>query len=81
MHDFFLDQQVHFGNVSSFGNGIYNMSWMYNSSTDRIYIAIVVRARGWVAFGFANKAPNNMNGYDVAVGGVYDNGACYLKVM
>ena len=38
-----------------------------------------VRATGWVGFGFATQAPNNMENYDVAVGGVV-GGEGYLKV-
>ena len=40
---------------------------------------VEVRATGWVGFGVATQAPNNMNYYDVAVGGVV-NGSGYLKV-
>ena len=63
------------------------MSWMCsttcNGTEDQNWICFVVqvKATGWIGFGLANKAPNNMIGYDVAVGGVYDNGTCYLKVI
>jgi len=40
---------------------------------------IEVRATGWIGFGVANQAPNNMIGYDVGVGGVL-TGVGYLKV-
>ena len=46
---------------------------------DTLHVMVEVRATGWVGFGIANQAPNNMIGYDVAVGGVL-NGTGYLKV-
>ena len=71
---------MHFANFLSFHNGNYNMSWMFNSSTDTLHFLVEVRSTGWIGFGIANQAPNNMSGYDVAVGGVLSNGAGYLKV-
>jgi len=38
-----------------------------------------VKTTGWVGFGFADNAPNSMQGYDVIVGG-FDNGQGYLNV-
>jgi len=37
-----------------------------------------VKTTGWVGFGFANIAPNNMQDYDVIVGG-FNNGQGYLN--
>ena len=71
---------VHFSNFCSFDNGNYNMSWMYNATTDKLYFVVQVKAVGWVGFGLASNAPTNMVDYDVAVGGVY-NGTSYLKVI
>ncbi len=71
---------VHFANFLSFNNGNYNVSWMYDNSTDRIHFVTEVMTTGWVGFGVATRAPNNMFGYDVAVGGVL-NGTGYLAVM
>ncbi|XP_078342828.1 scavenger receptor cysteine-rich domain-containing protein DMBT1-like isoform X2 [Oculina patagonica] len=51
---------------------------MYNSSTDRIHFVTEVMTIGWVGLGVANQAPNRMIGYDVAVGGVFNNGTGYL---
>ena len=70
---------VHFPNFVSLNNGNYNASWMFNSSMDTLHFMVEVRATGWVGFGVAAEAPNNMIGYDVAVGGVI-NGTGYLKV-
>ena len=57
----------------------YNASWMYNSSNDTLHFMVEVRATGWIGFGFATQAPNNMIGYDVTVGGVLTE-VGYLKV-
>lgn len=70
---------MHFANFLSFDNGSYNMSWMFNSSMDTLHFLVEVRTTGWIGFGVATQAPNNMTGYDVAVGGVL-NGTGYLKV-
>ena len=46
---------------------------------DTLHFMVEVRATGWIAFGVANQAPNNMFWYDVGVGGVF-NGSGYLQV-
>ena len=71
---------VHFANFLSLNNGNYNASWMYNSSMDTLHFMVEVRTTGWIGFGVATQAPNNMIGYDVAVGGVR-TGVGYLKVI
>jgi len=35
-----------------------------------LHFMVEVRATGWIGLGVATRAPNNMVGYDVAVGGV-----------
>ena len=70
---------MHFSNFRSLDNGNYNVSWMFNSSMDTIHFMVEVRATGWIAFGVATLAPNNMVGYDVAIGGV-QGGAGSLQV-
>ena len=71
---------MHFPNFLSFDGGNYNVSWMYNSSMDTLHFMVEVNATGWIGFGVATQAPNNMMGYDVAVGGVMSGGMGYLKV-
>ena len=56
------------------------MSWNYNKYQDTLTFHVKVRTTGWVAFGFALKAPNMMMGYDVVVGGVNSTGSTYLYV-
>ena len=46
---------------------------------DLLKFKLVVKATGWIAFGFARNGPSKMVDYDVAVGGVF-NGQGYLKV-
>ncbi|XP_078342844.1 uncharacterized protein LOC144628599 [Oculina patagonica] len=72
---------AHYANFLSFNNGSYNVSWMYNSSTDRLHFVTEVMTTGWVGFGFATQAPFGMIGYDVAVGGVRNDmyGTGYMK--
>lgn len=71
---------THFADFLSFNNGNYNVSWMYDSSTDRLHFMTEVRTTGWVGFGFATQAPTGRIEYDLAVGGVL-NGTGYLKVV
>ena len=62
------------------GKGNYNVSYKYNESADTLQFMVQVRTAGWVGFGVAEKAPNGMMYYDVAIGGVTDNGTSYLQV-
>ena len=39
-----------------------------------------VKTTGWISFGFAQTAPNAMQGYDVAIGGVTSGGTAYINV-
>lgn len=61
-------------------NGHYNVSWNFNASSDTLEFLVEVRATGWIGFGVAENAPNNMMDYDVAIGGVLSNGTGYLQV-
>ena len=72
--------QNSFSNMISLDNNNYNVSWTFNASSETFQFLVEVRATGWVGFGFALKAPNNMVNYDVAVGGVLNNGTGYLQV-
>ena len=60
--------------------GNYNVSYNYNESADTLEFMVQVRTTGWVGFGVAEVAPNNMSNYDVAIGGVKDDGTSYLQV-
>ncbi|XP_022802400.1 uncharacterized protein LOC111339933 [Stylophora pistillata] len=61
------------------GKGNYNVSYNYNESADTLQFMVQVRTTGWVGFGVAEVAPNMMKYYDVAIGGVTDNGTSYLR--
>ena len=76
----FADGSYVFSNQLSFFGGSFNVSYNFNESSDIFEFLVEVNATGWVGFGFAEKAPNNMTDYDVAIGGVFSNGSGYLKV-
>jgi len=75
----FAEGSYIFSNQLSFLGGNFNVSYNFNESSDTFEFLVEVNATGWVGFGFAEKAPNNMTDYDVAVGGVFPNGSGYLK--
>ena len=76
----FAEGSYVFFNQLSFLGGDFNVSYNFNASSDTLEFLVEVNATGWVGFGFAENAPNNMTSYDVAVGGVFQNGSGYLKV-
>ena len=63
----------------SFDDGAFNVYWSYDSLMDLLKFKLVVKATGWISFGFAKMALSQMVDYDVAIGGVLD-GQGYLKV-
>ena len=60
--------------------GNYNVSYNYYEFADRLEFMVQVRTTGWVGFGIAEVASNSMSYYDVAIGGVTDDGTSYLQV-
>ena len=62
------------------GKENYNVSDNCNEAADTLEFMVQVRTTRWVGFGVAKVAPNNMSYYDVAVGGVTDDGTSYLQV-
>ena len=76
----FAEGSYVFSKQLSFLGGDFNVSYNFNASSDTLEFMVEVNATGWVSFGFAVNAPNNMTNYDVAVGGVFQNGSGYLKV-
>ena len=55
--------------------GNYNVSYNYYEFADRLEFMVQVRTTG---FGVAGVAPNYISNYDVAIGGVKDDGTSYL---
>ena len=53
--------------------------WRFDDQADKIHVHLRVKTTGWIGFGFAQTAPNNMKDYDVIVGG-FSNGSGYLWV-
>ena len=63
----------------SYDQGRFLLRWTFHDQNDTITFHIRVKTTGWVGFGFADIAPNNMQDYDVIVGG-FNNGQGYLNV-
>ena len=76
---FFCVSVQRFDKQMSFDGGAFKAYWSYDSLMDLLKFKLVVKATGWIAFGFARNGPSKMVDYDVAVGGVL-NGQGYLKV-
>lgn len=53
--------------------------WKFDDQNDKISFSLRVNTTGWVGFGFSKIAPNNIQDYDVIVGGFKD-GQGYLNV-
>ena len=53
--------------------------WRFDDQADKIHVHLRVKTTGWIGFGFAQTAPNDMRDYDVIVGG-FSNGRGYLWV-
>ena len=51
----------------------------FRDQADSMFYHVRVKTTGWVGFGFAETAPNNIMNYDVIVGG-FSNGKGYLHV-
>jgi hypothetical protein len=54
------------------------LSWTYEGGQDVLFMALEVKATGWVGFGFARRI-FEMQGYDVIIGKV-ENGKGTLTV-
>ena len=65
--------------TNSYDQGRFLLRWIFNDQEDTITFHIRVQTTGWVGFGFADIAPNSMQGYDVIVGG-FENGRGSLNV-
>ena len=69
-----------FSNMLTLDEGNYNVSWIFNATSDTLEFLVEVRAVGWVGFGIAEAPATGMVGYDVAIGGVMSNGTSYFEV-
>ena len=69
-----------FYNMLTLDGGNYNVSWIFNATSDTLEFLVEVRAVGWVGFGIAEAPATGMVGYDVAIGGVMSNGTSYFEV-
>ena len=63
----------------AFDDNKFLVRWTFDDQADKIHVHLRVKTTGWIGFGFAQKAPNDMRDYDVIVGG-FSNGRGYLWV-
>lgn len=52
------------------GDSKYTVYWTHNATSDMMYIAVEVKATGWVALAFTKEKSSNMKGYDTCLGSV-----------
>lgn len=64
--------------MESYDNENYKVMWKYDMLKDEFHFNVTVNATGWVGFGVSEKI-GNMMGYDVMVGGFFNNSG-YAKV-
>ena len=46
----------------------YTVYWTHNATSDMMYIALEVKATGWVALAFTKEKSSNMKDYDACLG-------------
>lgn len=63
-------------NNVSLDEGRMLVSWSYDAATDKLSFQVNATTVGWVGFGFALFAPNNMQDYDVILAGYKDGSGC-----
>ena len=63
----------------AFDDNKFLVLWRFDDQADKIHVHLRVKTTGWIGFGFAQTAPNDMRDYDVIVGG-FSNGRGYLSV-
>ena len=63
----------------AFDDNKFLVLWRFDDQADKIHVHLRVKTTGWIGFGFAQTAPNDMRDYDVIVGG-FSNGRGYLWV-
>lgn len=61
-------------------DGKLKVYWMYNQSMDAVWFKVVTQVTGYAAVGVSAPGAMSMNNYDMAVGGVMDDGTPYLWV-
>ena len=60
------DLSSDYKNKSSINNN-FMVYWTHNSSTDMMYIAVEVKAVGWVSLAFTEEKSGNMKDYDACI--------------
>lgn len=68
-------------NQVSLDSGRMLVSWSFDAVSDKVrFVVNASEAVGWIGFGFALQAPNNMNDYDVIMAGYHDSQGGYIYV-
>ena len=52
------------------GDSNYKVYWTHNDTSNTMYIAVEVKATGWVALAFTKAKSSNMKDYDTCLGSV-----------
>ena len=50
------------------GDSKYNVYWTHNATSNMMYIAVEVKATGWVALAFTKEKSSSMKDYDACLG-------------
>lgn len=76
----FADLSKKYSNNAMLESGSsYKVYWTHNATSNMMYIALEVRATGWVALAFAKEKSTSMKNYDACLGSV-DGNTKVLKV-
>ena len=75
----FADLSAEYDSKATLDGDSYNVYWTHNATSDMMYIAVEVKATGWVALAFTKEKSSNMKDYDTCLGSV-TGGTEILKV-
>lgn len=65
----FADLSAEYDSMATLdGDSKYTVYWTHNATSDMMYIALEVKATGWVALAFTKEKSSNMKDYDACLG-------------
>lgn len=62
------DLSAEYNNTASLDGNNFKIYWTHNATSNMMYIALEVKATGWVALAFAKEESRNMEDYDTCLG-------------
>lgn len=62
------DLSAEYNNTASLDGNNFKIYWTHNATSNMMYIALEVKATGWVALAFAKEKSRNMEDYDTCLG-------------